>query len=212
MFTKEFTPTERKVLEIMFSDPSGHHSLSHLQKKSKVSYMSIFRAIRNMEKRNLVTTISISGKKFRRLNPENPQSLKVFELLEVNKRLELKKKNITVWKIVNELVERSVDELKQDLYMVILFGSAARGELRNGSDIDLLVVVSGPKDMTEAKIKKALSGIYSYGREVVPIVISPAEFIDGIKEGKDFFKTLWEDRVIFYGESIFWREVVKWKQ
>ncbi|MCD6092767.1 MAG: nucleotidyltransferase domain-containing protein [Candidatus Aenigmarchaeota archaeon] len=204
----EFTPSEKKVFKIMFYEPFDQYSLSYLKKKSQLSYMSIFRAVKKLKEKNIVKDVSISGKKFMCLNLENKKSLKLFELFEVEKQLDFKEKSLVIWKIVNEISEKSIEKLGQNLSLIILFGSAARKELRKESDIDILFVVNSKK-IAESKIKDVLSKTYSYKREINPIIITLKEFIDGIKQEKDFFKTLWKDRIIFYGESLFWREVVR---
>jgi uncharacterized protein len=53
--------------------------------------------------------------------------------------------------ILDEVVRRIVEVAQPD--QIILFGSAARGQLRPDSDFDLLVLKSGIADMRELKQK-----------------------------------------------------------
>jgi uncharacterized protein len=77
-------------------------------------------------------------------------------------------------------------------FEVYLFGSAARGDDRENSDIDLLIIgkISNASlaDLT-ARITKAMN------REVNPIVKSPFEYSNLYKTDKAFFENLERDRI-----------------
>ena len=75
-------------------------------------------------------------------------------------------------KILNEIIERIVDVAQPE--RIILFGSAARGEMGPHSDIDLLVIRSGPGTAREIAAKIYLR-LYGVGRAVDIIVVSPEQ-------------------------------------
>jgi predicted nucleotidyltransferase len=75
-------------------------------------------------------------------------------------------------KILAEVVQRVVEAAQPD--KVILFGSAARGEMGPNSDIDLLVVKGGKfnRDRVTRDIYRRLSGA---GAAVDVVVVTPEE-------------------------------------
>ncbi len=74
-------------------------------------------------------------------------------------------------KILAEIVERVVEAAQPD--KIVLFGSAARGEMGPNSDIDLLVIKSGKfnRDRVTREIYRRLSGAAA----VDALVVTPEE-------------------------------------
>lgn len=54
-------------------------------------------------------------------------------------------------KDIESIVNRLVELLGENLREIILFGSCARGEMKTGSDIDLLVITNFPVDTHEQR-------------------------------------------------------------
>lgn len=96
---------------------------------------------------------------------------------------------------IPEIVERLAREF--DPVKIILFGSHARGEGRDGSDLDLLVVVPRIEDKREASLemRRALDGI------PVPTDVFPMEADEvartGDSVGSFVYPVLREGRVIY---------------
>jgi predicted nucleotidyltransferase len=83
----------------------------------------------------------------------------------------MQKKNVPK-KILQNIIQRIVEVAHPD--RIIMFGSAARGEMGPHSDIDLLVIQKGvrnPRDVA-AKIYMQLYGV---GKAVDIIVVSPEQ-------------------------------------
>ena len=98
-------------------------------------------------------------------------------------------------KTIEEIVKRIIKAVKPD--KIILFGSRARGSEKPGSDIDLVVVVSGDihRRKTAQKIYMSLIGI---GCSVDVIVLKPEDLEryrnsvgviipEVLKEGKELY-------------------------
>ncbi len=79
---------------------------------------------------------------------------------------------------------------------VILFGSAARGDAGEDSDIDLCVVAE-----TELKFFDRMSkviGLYPGGRRVEVFVYTPEEWRRMLEEGRDFIRTIVDEGRVLY--------------
>jgi len=86
-----------------------------------------------------------------------------------------------------DVVRESLAPLADRIRAAFVFGSAARGELRSDSDIDVLVV----GDMPFAAVADALASAQArLGRDVNPPVYPPAEFQKKIRAGHHFLTAL----------------------
>lgn len=91
-------------------------------------------------------------------------------------------------------VPRIVAEMEPE--KVILFGSAARGEAGEDSDLDLCVVAE-----TELKFFDRMSkviGLYPGTRRVEVFVYTPGEWRRMREEGRDFIRTIVDEGRVLY--------------
>ena len=95
---------------------------------------------------------------------------------------------LTTW------VGRIVVEMRPE--KVILFGSAARGEAAEDSDIDIVVIAESPASFVD-RIGQALD-LYQGKREVQALVYRPEEWRRMLAEGRSFASTVTsEGRVVY---------------
>lgn len=99
---------------------------------------------------------------------------------------------------VDEFVKFALDKYKNEIEDIILFGSVARGEAKEESDIDILVITAGDR----FKVRRGLSGI------VMNVLLETGEYIS-VKtlSIKDFqflkeLKSSFVSNVIKDGESL----------
>lgn len=95
-----------------------------------------------------------------------------------------------------------ITEIIQDKYKpekIILFGSLARGELREGSDIDMLIIKDSNKKKY-ARVLDVLNLIKDIDRRLpyAPIVLSRREFEQGLQEKGYFFRQILKDGQVLY--------------
>ena len=79
---------------------------------------------------------------------------------------------------------------------VVVFGSAARGEAGEESDIDLAIIAETELSFFD-RIGQALS-LYSGRREVQALVYTPEEWRRMREEGRDFVRTIEEEGRVLY--------------
>lgn len=83
-------------------------------------------------------------------------------------------------------------QLKDDDIDIYLFGSAARGEDNDKSDIDLLVITDTGKD----KVLKALNDAWAVtGKEVNPIFYTHKEYTNLPINEKSFYKSMDKEKI-----------------
>ena len=92
--------------------------------------------------------------------------------------------------------------------MVILFGSAARGEWTKKSPIEVLSVTSAAVDQERiAKIQKKEARQMSHMLGISPVHITLDKFTDAIQKKLELYEKLWKDRIVLYNEFLFWQSI-----
>jgi predicted nucleotidyltransferase len=89
-------------------------------------------------------------------------------------------------------------ELKDDLESLVLFGSVARGDESERSDIDLMFVLRNGADFnkTEAKVFASITKAQkAFGFPIAPIVVTRSEYDRRINEGKGIWKAVSEEGI-----------------
>ena len=79
---------------------------------------------------------------------------------------------------------------------IILFGSFARGDFNEGSDIDLIVICDWKESFLDRI--KVLLDINNFCLPIEPIGYTEKEFKGMIKEGNSFISQILEEGVVIY--------------
>lgn len=101
-------------------------------------------------------------------------------------------------KTYEEEIKRIISDLKTyNPEKIILFGSAARGEFRLGSDLDLLIIKETQKPFLERNIEAR-----GFINPTVPVgifVLTPKEFERARKNWQPFVVDVLEEGRVIYG-------------
>jgi predicted nucleotidyltransferase len=95
---------------------------------------------------------------------------------------------------VKKLVHRLIEDYKPE--KIVLFGSLARGDYHEGSDIDLMLV----KD-TERRFVDRIGDVIRLNNTdipIEPIVYTTRELERMLAEGRDFVTTIHSEGVVLY--------------
>ena len=97
------------------------------------------------------------------------------------------------------LVDRVVDAIVKayDPLRIVVFGSFARGDTHEGSDLDLIVVkeTDEPFFRRIGRVRDAGCGL---GLDVQPLVYTPTELDDMLASGNSFLETALAEGVVAY--------------
>ena len=100
-----------------------------------------------------------------------------------------------VQKKINKLVNRLKDHYKPD--KIILFGSFARGDYHEGSDVDLIVIKDDVPDNFLRRLDEVLD--FCDGEIEVQILVYKKEEIKRmLEEGNDFIRTVLKEGKVIY--------------
>ena len=97
-------------------------------------------------------------------------------------------RELTAW------VRRIVEEMRPE--KVILFGSAARNEAGEASDIDMVVIAESSESFLD-RVGRAIE-LYEGKRDVHPLVYTPAEWERMLAQERDFARTVLAEGQVLY--------------
>lgn len=194
-----------KILEVFRKTPRERY-LSELAKEAEISTERTHTYLKEMSNKGYLTSEKRGNMTFYRLNFDNEILIKELEFIELQRKHRFIDRNVVIGKLMNKLTDTLKDKIPE-LRGIFLFGSVAREEHTEESDIDVLVVVSKKTRRNEGQILEIASKIgMRYGKEINASVVTVNEFDEGLKGKIEFYKTLLRDRLIFYGEKWFFTE------
>jgi len=100
-------------------------------------------------------------------------------------------------KELSQIVKTIRDKYRPE--KILLFGSMARGDFREGSDIDMLIIKKSNKKrrVRSAEVLNAVKGVnrrLAFG----PIVMTPDEFNQGVNNNRYFFREIINNSRVLY--------------
>lgn len=98
---------------------------------------------------------------------------------------------------IDSIVEQLVANYRPE--KVILFGSAARGEATEGSDVDLLVVKAGVDQLRQHERYYQVSKMMPHRVAMDVLVYTPQEIKKRLYLEDPFIKQIWEEGRVVYG-------------
>jgi len=194
----------KKMLEIFLKDPFKEIHLREIARQSKSSLANVDNSMRLFVKNDMFKRNEMSHSTFFKPNLENDETIKIFELLELERRKAFYAKNKNIARLIKKYTDSIIELSNKRIQLVILFGSVARGEWTKGSDIDILAVVPDKENDIIDILNKAKTDV-SLLLEIRPISTTTKKFIDGFKAKTEFYDNLWKDRIVLYSEFLFWQ-------
>jgi predicted nucleotidyltransferase len=196
----------KKILEIFLKDPFTEIHLREIARLSNSSLTNVAKSMRLLVKNNIFTRNEMSNSTFFRPNLANDETIKIFELLEFERRKHFYSENKNIARLLKKYTDSIIELSNKRIQLVVLFGSVARGEWTKKSDIDILAVVPDKDKEITNILNKAKTDV-SPLLEIRPISTTINKFVDGFKAKTEFYDNLWKDRVILYNDFLFWQLV-----
>lgn len=161
-----FNTNKQKVLKFLAKNPSQSLMASEIMKSTKISKAGANIALRELVKAGLIKR-SVKGKT---------------HLYQVDFHDPLVKQ----FKVIGSIIEfyPLVKKLEKISQQIILFGSTARGENLEDSDIDLFILTRAEEDVRKT-IKK-----FNHHKKIKAIVKNPSNFAKLEKEDATFYQEI----------------------
>ena len=168
-----------KVLQFFFSHPYKEVYLRELARKANVSVFSAKQAVDGLVKKKILVERKNGNMRYIKPNMDN--------LFLKHLKIAFSIKKIEESGLISYLAE-SIPALSS----IILFGSIAKGEDDEKSDLDLLVIGQRKKiDLSDFEKK--------IGREINAVVMRWAEWREHAKNDRAFYRDVITNGIILYG-------------
>jgi len=180
--------TAKLILFLLRSIERFGYNTNQLSKLLNMSVGSAFKILKELEKNNIVISQTIGTAVNYTLNFDNPETVKLCELLLLEKK-----------RLLSGYVKLYGDSLQkfESAELIILFGSVlTKKEYR---DVDVLFVTKKSKEVHTFCL--GLSKIRT--RPVVPLILTKEDLVNEGKKKKDAIVSLLQEGVILRGESVF---------
>jgi len=112
-------------------------------------------------------------------------------------------------KALNEFIEKLRDKLKTHLVSVVLFGSSAREDWDESSDLDLLIIIEEYDEIEPLLIDICVGIVLDYGVSIAPIIWDVKDLTANIKYKSPLFLTLLLGYKILYDKINFFRNKIR---
>ena len=174
---KMLTKTQEHILVFLFNNHEGKFTIRGIARRLNKSYTLIYNNIADLCRKKILKKQSVP--------PAQIITLSEFAPIEVLIDIEFKKKRSLLedcpW--IKVMLKDMSMAAKNYFFILLVFGSYAKGNQTQKSDIDLLVIVQNKNDIK--KIEDKLYGVYSKVKKGLNFVDIKG-FMDMIKNANEF--------------------------
>ena len=197
--------TRRKLLTIFLTNPGSKFYLRELSRKTDEHVNAVRKELNRLCGMGLLKTEKTANLHYYCANRE-------FALFNELRSIILKTDPIS--SLISMALQNIKEKFKANLTSIILFGSVARNEIKEDSDIDLIVICRElPKDwrkMDQAVIELEKTG-FGFGRTVHIELLTEKEFEFSVKEGAPLLFEVITDNRIVYDKGFFKKQATIFK-
>ncbi len=176
-----FGSTRRRVLSLLYGRPQERFYLRQIVRETGASPGAVQRELEALLRGGIIQRATEGRQVYFGANQESP----IFSELRA---IVLKTAGVV------DVIRECLQPLAGRIRAAFVFGSAARGDLRSGSDIDLMVVGDASFGEVASAVAPAQERI---GRDVNPTLYTPAEFRTKLESGHHFLATVLKQPRLF---------------
>ncbi len=169
------------------------YNINQIAKFLKISVGSSFKILKDLERRKIATTQTIGNATHFNLDLNNPETVKLCELLLLEERRQL----TGYAKIYGELIQNF-----RDAELIVLFGSILTK--REFNDVDVLFVTNKAKEASDF----CLEASKIRTKPIVPLILKKGDLVRELKNRREAVTSLIREGAVLKGESAF-IEVIK---
>lgn len=176
---------EIKILNILMRTPLEFYSINDIAKKISLAYPYVYESVQKLEKKELISVNKIGKSSLCRIRFDNPEELAIASSINTSEFL-------SKHSSINNLTKQLKDALCNELYILFLFGSYAKGNANKKSDIDLFFVIKDKKNID--KVRNKVNSVISRLNYNVEFEVSTIEWFydmlgDKTTVGSEIFKS-----------------------
>ena len=185
--------TARVIVYLLRNLDDFGYNINQIAKLNKISVGSAFKILKDLEKDKIIIKKEISNASHYKLNFDNPETIKLCELLLLSEIRNLKGHA--------KLYADEVVKFK-DAEMIIIFGSVMKGKEFN--DVDVFFLTNQTKKITDFCLE--ISTVRT--KPVVPLIMKQEDLIKAMENKREAILGMIKEGIVLRGESIF-VEIIK---
>lgn len=176
-----FGKTRRRVLGLLFGHPERSFYLRQIVRLTGSAQGAVQRELDRLSRAGLLRRTTQGRQVHFQANRDAATFSELWALL-------LKTAGLV------DVLREALAPLGDQIRVAFVFGSAARGELRADSDVDLFVIGDAPFDVVAPALIPSQERL---GRDVNPTVYPPAEFSAKVRDGHHFVTSVLRERHLY---------------
>jgi len=188
--------TELRVLAGFFP-ATNDITIKELEQRSDYSYERVYSSLKNLKRYVAVRSKKVGKTLTFSLVTESDLALLGFFYHSIKRRSEFAKSNRTVWKLLKEFSANG------GIRCVVLFGSYAKGDASDTSDVDVLCVAD--TDIEIEAIARSLT--HKYGMRLNPVKVRSIKDIE--MDNRAFYEDVVEYGYVIKGLEYFYEQVYR---
>ena len=162
---------EIAIMELFVADPRKRYSIRDISKTIGKQYAPVHTAVQRLIKKMALKKQRIGHTDYCSIDLHGDAS--IFCFAEAWRAKQFIRKN----KAAGMIIEESMEKLKAHFYVLVLFGSYAKGKQTEKSDIDLLLIADNNSRAEE--LERTLKGVSRLSKKTLHVTsINFKDFID----------------------------------
>ncbi len=180
-----------KILRVFYDSPDREFCLDDLIRIMKRSPGTIYPSLSDLARLRVILSRKAGRSTLYKLNSRNPIVKKIVEIFSAEE---------------DSLLDAARDFAKNvdktDIVSITLFGSVARGEATERSDVDVLVIYDKNPDAVRKNVNKLIDEYLERDINIVPVFYSKREVKKMRKEYNSFILGIEDEGRVLFGKSL----------
>lgn len=188
-----------KLISVFMPELVTEFNIREIARKAGISYDAAYRHVKYLVEKNILIEKRVGKASVCSLSLKNILTRKYLENISIANTEEFLKKDLVLRNLFNELAEKLKKPTQNELLCIVIFGSYARGEQTEHSDIDVLII-SSTFDVRE-KLERECGGIeHMYGIDIASLITTALEFKKMLRSKKRMVAhEIQRDGIVLYG-------------
>ena len=169
------TKTQEKILGFLLANPEEKVTIRGIAKRLNKSYTLVYNNLTKLEKKEIIKKESVPPTQIVTLNEFAPKD--IFIEIELKRKKEFLEGYKWIKVMLNDILKST-----KTFFILVVFGSYAKGKQTKDSDIDLLVILQSKEEIKD--MEKIINNVYTKVKKGINF-IDVNDFIEMIKNSNE---------------------------
>ena len=192
--------TAVSILNTLLQNFPRKYNINQIARLIDMSVGGVHRTLKKLVSDNILLNEQIGNALFYKLNLENEECMKMLETIEVEKKIDVLSRDYELKTAVTSFKNNILNKALDRILAVFLF-----------SNSDILILTSNLNKQQFTELEKELENDISKlkTKKISAIILTLNVFETHLQTRSGFYKKLWKNGVILYGESFLFHELIR---